>query len=109
MPRWDIWYAALLTRMSSPPSVCTHWSTMRRQRCSSWMSPASEAAVRPDFPDETIGLACVLLLGLEVRDHHVRTLARERQRDGTTAARVAAGDQRAFALSFSLPLYVFSP
>jgi hypothetical protein len=46
IPSCDIWYAALLTRMSSPPSSLTVRSTSFEQWLSSRMSPGNASARR---------------------------------------------------------------
>ena len=90
------WNAALLTRMSSPPSVWIVCSTAAGAKAGSATSPLISMARRPSLLDRVLGLLGVLV-GVEVGDGDVGAFAGEQHRHGPADAGVGAGDQRRLA------------
>lgn len=91
-PSNPIWYAALSTSTSMPPSASTARATMAWQCAPSWMSPGTATPRRPaPSIQRSVSRASSLLVG-EVGDEDVGTLASEGDGDGATDAGVTAGD-----------------
>src|SRR5215203_6517768 len=68
------WCAALLTKMPTPPNSFTHFSTMTRQCCDDWMSPATSTALRPASSIQRLVSFRVVVL-VEIRDEDVCAFA----------------------------------
>ena len=97
-----IWKAALLTRMSSPPSSRTAVSTMSRQCCGSTRSPLTRTARCPASVDQLLDLFGVGVL-TEVADQHVGALAGVGDRHGPPDPGVAPVINATLPLSCPVP------